>query len=459
MARAAILTLLALGAGASGAAAGELELDVVGARAIGRAGTQTVSGAGGAALLVNPAGLARRPEGRVQVGVALHDDDASYRTPDAEATDSPTVSDRGPTLAAPMLAAHLSVGPVVLGVALLELGRLDHTMPAPDNDQPPADVARLFPHRYGGLEISARRRALMAGAGARVGEWLGVGLSVGAADVEVAERRRVWAGFRSIDTLGLPDHDVDVALTARDRFVPLASGGVLVAPPQVPLEMGVAVSWSADAWADGDAVVGAVSTGAGPDGDGAGDADLRIGGPTTLRGGLRYLGQRIAVEAGGDMIWYRDAGKLPEWRTHDVAVRHEVSGATAPLGRLPSLLARRDHAILRGAVDVETVPGLLWLTAGYSFATAATSRAHLAPAFGDTGGHTVAAGAEASWNQITFTLGYARTIAPDVTVDADETAVSMENPFGAAAGTAPAAAGTHARAHDAVGLAIEIAWE
>ena len=117
----------------------------------------------------------------------------------------------------------------------------------------------------------------------------------------------------------------------------------------------------------------------------------------------------------------------------------------------------RDHAVLRSAVDVEAVPGLLWLTAGYAFSTAGTSRAHVSPVFGDTGGHTVAAGVEASWNQTTLTLGYARLLTRSRTVDADETAVEVVNPFGA--GTAPAAPGRHGRAHDAVGLSVEVAWE
>lgn len=459
-ARAAILTLLAVGAAqARGrvAAAGELDLDVVGARAIGRAGTQTVSGDGGAALVVNPAGLARRPETRVQVGVALHDDDARYRVAGAAAADSPTVADRGPSVAAPMVAAHVSAGPVVLGLLLIELGALERRMPVPDADQPPADVGRLFPHRYGGLEVDVRRRAAVAGAAMRVGEWLGLGASAGVSEVEVAERRRIWAGFGAIDEIGEASHDVDLSLSARDRLVPMASVGALAAPPELPIELGVAVAWSADAWAHGEAAVGRASSGAGPAGTAdAGDAQVRIGGATTLRGGLRYLGQRVAAEVGADMVWYREDAKLPEWRLRDVLVQHE-SGATADLARIDSLMARRNHSVVRAAFDVEAVAGLLWLTAGYAHATAATATRRLAPAFGDTGGHTLALGAEAAWNQITFTLGIARTISPDVRVTETDTDVSLVNPFDA--GSAPAAAGRHHRAHDAIGLSIEVAWD
>src|SRR5262249_38355684 len=99
------------------------------------------------------------------------------------------------------------------------------------------------------------------------------------------------------------------------------------------------------------------------------------------------------------------------------------------------------------------------LTTGYAYQTAATSRSRLSPGFGDPGGHTLALGAEGSWNQVTFTIGYARLIAPAETVAPGATEVDIINPFGAEAGTAPAAAGRHTHAHDAVGAALEIGWD
>jgi len=333
-------------------------------------------------------------------------------------------------------------------------------LPAPQVGQPAEDVSRLFPHRYGGLELDFRRRVLVVGAATRVGEWLGVGVAAGASDVTIGERRRLWAGFagRTADEqVGAPAWDVDLAMRASDHFVPLAAGGLLVAPPQLPVEMAAAVTWSADAYPDGDATLIAAGDSAPIIIDTGAGAEVRVASPTTLRTGLRYLGERVIAEAAADLVWYRDAGKLPVWRVHDLAVSDVVSGRVDEIERVPSLAAVRDHAVIRSAVDVEAVPGLLWLTAGYAFSTAGTSRAHVSPVWGDTGGHTIAAGVEASWNQTTLTLGYARLLAQTRSIAADETSVDVVNPFDA--GTAPAAPGRHGRAHDAVGLSIEVAWE
>jgi len=452
----AILVLVA----ASRAHAGGLDLDLFGTRSIGRAGTAVVSGDGGTSILVNPAGLARRTETRAQVGVALHDDDATYRSPDASETNSPMIRDRAQPVAAPSAGLATSLGPVVVGAAVLVAGNLERTLPAPQVGQPAEDVSRLFPHRYGGLELDFRRRVLVVGAATRVGEWLGVGVAAGASDVTIGERRRLWAGFagRTADEqVGAPAWDVDLAMRASDHFVPLAAGGLLVAPPQLPVEMAAAVTWSADAYPDGDATLIAAGDSAPIIIDTGAGAEVRVASPTTLRTGLRYLGERVIAEAAADLVWYRDAGKLPVWRVHDLAVSDVVSGRVDEIERVPSLAAVRDHAVIRSAVDVEAVPGLLWLTAGYAFSTAGTSRAHVSPVWGDTGGHTIAAGVEASWNQTTLTLGYARLLAQTRSIAADETSVDVVNPFDA--GTAPAAPGRHGRAHDAVGLSIEVAWE
>jgi hypothetical protein len=457
--RAALTVVLALAA-ARGARAGGLDLDLFGTRSIGRAGTAVVSGDGGTSILVNPAGLARRTETRAQVGVALHDDDATYRSPDAEAENSPLIRDRAQPVAAPSAGLATSLGPIVLGGAVLVAGNLERTLPAPQVGQPAADVERLFPHRYGGLELDFRRRALVLGAATRIGEWLGVGLAVGASDVTIGERRRLWAGFAgrtAEEQVGAAAWDVDLSLRGTDSFVPLAAGGVLVAPPELPIEMAAALTWSADAYPDGDAALIAAGESAPVILDSGAGAELRVASPTTLRGGLRYLGERFIAELAGELVWYREAGKLPVWRVHDLAVRDAVSGRVDPIERIPSLAAVRDHGAVRGAIDVEAVPGFLWLTAGYAFATAGTSRAHVAPVFGDTGGHTLAIGAEASWNLMTITLGYARLIAATRAVAADQTDVAIINPFDA--GSGPAAAGRHGRAHDAVGVAVEVAWE
>jgi hypothetical protein len=454
----AIASILAVTiAGAGPASAGGLDFDLVGARSIGRAGTTTVSGDGGSALVFNPAGLARSTSLRVQVGLSLHDDDASYRAPDAEVADSPTVADRGPPAVAPSAAVQGAIGPVVVGAGVLELGHLDRLMPAPAFGQTDPDVDQLFPHRYGGLELRYRRRVAVVGAAMRVGEWLGVGVSLGAADVELGERRRIWAGFASRDELAYPTNDLDLTLSAADHLVPFATAGALAAPPSLPIELGVAVSWSADAYVTGGAALGRtfdrpypMPLGSAP------EARLRLGMPAALRAGARYLGDRVQIEVGAELTWFSDAGKLPTWRTSGLAVRDET-GEEAAVGDVPSLVALRDHTALRGALDVEVVSGLLWLTAGYAHSSGATARSHVSAAFGDIAAHTVSLGAEGTWNQITFALGVARRLSPSVDLAPEDSDVLVENPFDA--GTASAGAGRHKRAHDAVGLTMEIAWE
>jgi hypothetical protein len=437
--------------------AGGLDFDLVGARAIGRAGATAVSGDGPVALVRNPAGLARSGSLRLQLGISMHDDDASFRAPNADVQDSPTVADRSSPALAPSLAVLGGLGPVVLGAALLELGHLDRRLPAPEFGQQASDVNRLFPHRYGGLELSYRRRVAVVGAAARIGEWLGVGLSLGASDVEVGERRHIWAGFAGRDQLVFPTRDLDLAMSGRDRLVPFASAGLLIAP-SLPIELGVALSWSDDANAEGDAALGRIANRPFPEplASGVPAADLRLGMPTALRGGARYLGERVVVEVNAELTWFTDAGKVPAWRIDGVSVRDDT-GQVEPIQDVASLVAQRDHATVRGAVDVEVVQGLLWLTAGYAHAARATGASHVSPGFGDLAGHTVSMGAEGTWNQIAFALGIARRFSPSLVVGDRGSQVEVENPFDA--GTASAGAGRHSRAHDAVGLTMEIAWE
>ncbi len=439
------------------AAAGGLDLDLIGARAIGRAGTTTVSGDGGAALVTNPAGLARSSALRVQLGLSLHDDDLRFTA--ADAARSPTVVDRSEPQLAPTVAVVGGLGPVVLGAAYTELGRLDRLLPAPLSGQPVGD---LFPHRYGGLALRYRRRAAVVGVAVRAGDWLGLGASVGASRVELDERRRVWAGFSGTTVVGDERHDLDLRLGGRDRLVPLAAAGALVAPPSLPLELAASLSWSADADLAGELALdptGNPQTRVQPSATGPLEAAVRVGMPTTLRAGARYLGQRLLVEVGGELTWFTRRGAVPTWSTSGMEVTEQVSGATTGLGEVPSLAAQRDHGAVRGAVDVELIPGLLWATAGYAYATGATGRRHLSAGFGDLAGHTASVGLEATWNQITFALGLSRRFSPSVTVPVMQTDGVIANPFGADRGSADAGAGQHGRGHDAAGLTVEVGWD
>jgi hypothetical protein len=260
--------------------------------------------------------------------------------------------------------------------------------------------------------------------------------------------------------LAFPTRDLDLALAGRDRLVPFASAGIRVAPPALPIELAAAVSTSRDASLRGDAGLGRTADSDYPapltGGGGAPAAALRLGMPTTARAGLRVLVDRFLVELDAEIIWLRPAGKRPVWRTSDMSVSDET-GVNAELDQIPSLVSLRDHVAVRGAVDLELVPDLLWVSAGYRHTTAATGRSRLSAGFGDVGGHTLSLGAEGSWNQLSFAIGVAHRFSPAVSLSSSESAVEVENPF--EAGTTSAGAGHHDRAHDSVGLSIEVAWE
>ena len=169
---------------------------------------------------------------------------------------------------------------------------------------------------------------------------------------------------------------------------------------------------------------------------------------------MRYLGDRVLIEAGAELTAYVGGDAAPVWRLRGVAVEQDMDGGPrAVLDQIPALVHRRAHATVRAAVDVELVPGFVWLTGGYAYRRAASPRRRLAPGFGDLGGHTAATGLDAVWDDVTLTVGYARTIAPSARVRPSETRVAVVSPFG---GTAPAGAGRYRSGADSFGLSIEL---
>ncbi|HTM22510.1 MAG TPA: hypothetical protein VL172_18440 [Kofleriaceae bacterium] len=445
---AALLTLLAAGP----ARADELQEDLVAPRGIGRAGAVTVSEDGGAALLLDPGALARRGGRRLQLAVAVHDRDARFRASDAP--DSPAIADRGPAATFPLLAFAAELGPIIAAAAYLETGDLERALPAPAFDQPGADVLRLYPHRYAGTALGFHRRTLAAGAAVRATSWLGLGAAVTASDVSLSETRTAWGGFSGrLEELGDPEYDLELHLTGADHFVPGASAGALIAPAELPLEMALSVQWSTAAALSGDAEIRSTRSTQG-DNQGPGTGTTSLASPLTARAGLRYLGDRILAEAGGELTFYPGEPDQRDWTLTGVAVVDRQNIPYHPASA-PSLIAQRDHAAVRAAVDVEVARGFLWLTAGYAYRTPACPRARLSPVAGDLGGHTLAAGAEGQLDQITFTIGYARTWA--AAVIPETTDVWIVDPFGG--DTGPSALGRHDRAVDSFGAALEVAWE
>ncbi len=422
-------------------------------RGLGRAGAVVVSADGTDALVLNPAGLARREGARVQLGATLVDSDVSYDSLDP---DAPTISSRASPTAAPQIGFQLALGSVVVGAAYVELADVVRTLPSPSFDQPANDVARLFPHRYAALSARHARSAVIAGAAFRATDWLGVGASGGFERASLEETRHVWAGFDGRDPLGSAERDLALALSASDPFVPVASAGVLVAPPQVPLELAISGSYAAPAHAEGDARLTSTRTAEFPRPPAeAAAARLRLSPTVTVRTGARYLGDRLTIEVAGELSYFLDSN-VPRWRTDGLTVTDE-STAQGDLVQLDSLAPQRDHAALRAAVDVEVVTGFVWLTAGYAYRTASAASSRLSVGFADLDTHLVAAGAEGRWGETTLTVGYARALSAAVRVNESESAIPMVNPF--AAGSAPAAAGRYDTAADLLGLSVEIAWE
>ena len=450
----AILVALAVFAPAATAFAGGLELDVVGTRALGRAGAMIVGADGATALAVNPAGMARRDSPRFQLGAALVDSDVEYTSPVAG---SPAISNRAGPTSAPQLGFQTGLGSVIVGVAYIELGDLARSLPAPAFDQPAGDVGRLFPHRYAGLALRHQRQALMVGAAIRITEWLGVGVAGTAARVELSETRHVWAGFDGRDPIGVADRDLRLELSGTDSFVPGSTVSALIAPPRLPLELAVSTSLSAATDIDGDARLSSTSRAQFPQPRSFGaTARAELAGTAVVRAGVRYLGERVIAEASGELSYYLGSGGNPRWDTANLEVIDE-STAEGELTQLSSLVTQRDHGAVRGSVEVDVVGGFLWLTSGYAYRTAAGAERLLAPGFADLDSHTVAVGVEGTWQGTTLSIGYARTMSRTVTVDPADSGVEMVNPFDA--GTLMVGGGTYDVATDAFALTLEVAWE
>lgn len=426
-----------------------LDLDVSSPRAIGRAGAVVVSSDGGDALVINPAGTVRRGGYRVQVGTALHDSDTRYRA----GGDSPEVRDQAGPVRAPAVAVLGAYDRWVFGAAYLETGDLARSYARPAFSQPPADIQRLFPHRYGGLDTRYRRHTIAAGVAVRAGDSLGLGLSVRADHVDLDETRHLWAGFDGRDAVGDPARDMVLRVRGRDWFVPGVAAGALYAP-EAPFELAVSATWSMDAELSGTPELETATDG-GPTAELIGPRSrTTLASPLTVRAGARYLGERFYLEVAGEAHWFAGTEPDPVWQLEGVTAV-DSTGAEGELSTVRSIVDRRTYGAARGAVDVEVVRGFLWLTGGYAFTWRGQRLDRLVPGHVDLGGHTVAAGAEAQWEQLTFTVGYARTLGRDHTVT--DSTISLVNPF--AAGTATTANGRYEAAHDAFAASVEIAWE
>ena len=435
------------------------EAPVVGGRtprAIGRAGVGTVSDDGGGALLANPAAIARRDSTRMQLALAFVDDEMYW----LHSQSSPAARDQSSSRLVPLVALEGSIGGWVIGIGAMTSARSERLLRRP-GAIPPSEYGNTFEYRYAGLSGSFRRDTLTAGAAHRITDTVALGIALATSRVTITESRRLWAGdvdrvvfgVRRPDRAGDPAHDVEVAMAGEDNFAPSVVAGVLVAPQDSRIELGLSASWSAPARVKGDIA----TTGAAPNvGTADGDASVRleVEQPITVRTGVRWLGDRVIAEVGGDLHWFPRRAEEAVWRVAGVTIT-DTTSPSAPqsveLTNVTSRLSSRTHGALRAAVDVELIAGFLWATGGYALATAGTGRARLSPTFGDLGGHTMALGIETTTGGFTVTLGWARTWS--IKEPEPFSRWQLDNPFGSGDMAVPS--GTYDGSTDLIGISVD----
>jgi hypothetical protein len=423
-------------------------------RAIGRAGAATVGDDGGGALLINPAAMARRDTTRGQVGISVIEDAVHWQSDPAAA---PRSTGQAGSRIAPIGAAIAAVDHWIIGAGVMTAAVADRSLPRPGDDLGERDAAYdlRYAYRYAGIAGSYRRDTLAIGAARRLGNSLAVGLSLGASQVNVTEQRRIWAGLDSREAIGDPTRDVDLALSATDRFAASAVAGVLYAPEDAPIELGASVAWAGTVRLDGKAS----AFGDRPSGpmvvySGSPRASLAVRQPLAVRAGGRYVGDRIVAELDGDLWVAASAAESATWRVSGIRIIDPSSSQAMPvevdLGPVPSRISQHTHVAVRTAVDVELMPGFLWATGGYAFSNLVTPAAWLSPSFGDLGGHTLGLGLEAAAGGFTVTLGWSRTWSLATRAP---TELQLDNPF--LAGDAPVPSGTYDGSLDQIGILIE----
>jgi len=425
-------------------------------RAIGRAGVATVGDDGGGALLINPAAMARRDTTRGQVGISVIEDAVHWQNDPAAA---PRSTGQAGSRIAPIGAAIGAIDHWIIGAGVMTAAVADRSLPRPRDDPGDHDAAYdlRYAYRYAGIAGSYRRDTLAIGAARRLGDSLAVGLSLGASQVNVTEQRRIWAGLDTREAIGNPTRDVDLALSATDRFAVSAVAGVLYAPEDAPIELGASVAWAGTVRLDGNvSAFGARPIG--PmviyTGTGSPRASLAVRQPLAVRAGGRYVGDRIVAELDGDLWVAASAAESATWQVSGIRIVDPSSSQAMPvevdLEQVPSRISQHTHVAVRTAVDIELMPGFLWATGGYAFSNLVTPAAWLSPSFGDLGGHTLGLGLETTAGGFTVTLGWSRTWSLATRAP---TELQLDNPF--LAGDGPVPSGTYDGSLDQIGILIE----
>jgi hypothetical protein len=175
--------------------------------------------------------------------------------------------------------------------------------------------------------------------------------------------------------------------------------------------------------------------------------------PLVLHAGVRWIGERYAVEGGATAWSYRGVGEVgDEWTITGARVIDET-GASAPIDRMTTRIGRRSHGALRLSGDLEVIPGFAWISVGYGWRGAAQATRATTLGGVDRGGHTLALGAELTAGAAVITLGWSRRLTRDTTVGTPT--LPWDNPL--APDTQPANVGTYGHSRDVVGIGVEIA--
>jgi hypothetical protein len=446
VARLALVVVVAWGGSAR---AGGLVFDGSSGRAIGRAGVSTVADDGGDALIVNPAGLARRDTTRAQIGVVLADDSIDWHP---SISDTPVARDQSASSALPMIAIETALDGWVFGIGAQTTAASARTFESP-LDYPVDSLMNHFEYRYAGVASALRRDTASIGVARRLGDAVALGASFGMSRVALDEARSVWVDpvqGRAVD----PNRDALVAISA-SGWSPSATAGVLIAPSDTRVELAASVAWAAASALTGDFSAAGPNMGMSAPGVAVDvespNARLVLHEPVTVRTGARWVGERWIAEVDSDLWIYSSAAQAATWQLRGLTVTDPASGASTAISALPSRISAQTHGAVRAAVDVQLLAGFLWATAGYAYRTAGTSSARMSPTLGQLAGHTAAAGLEVTAGGFTIALGWSRTWS--IARDAPNTVWLHDNPFGVGDSAVPT--GRYDGSSDQIGIAVD----
>jgi hypothetical protein len=401
--RAAIVVILVT---LSGRALAE---DAPGARAIGRAGAALLRDDAGA-LLVNPAAIAQRGAVRAILGATLASDARTTEAGALAASGAPPAVSRAGAGVLPWGGLVAGVGDdVVVGAVVAARTRAAVAYPEPGAFQ--NDDRVFYPQRYAGTKLTFARSEAALGIAVRALPWLALGASLGASRVTLEHGVTVWGGDAEAADLGAldPRLDMPLVLDGRSGPVPAATLSAVAAPPDLPLELTAAVSFSGDASIQAtpalqpSRALGLVGASVAP----GALARLELPGETIVRGGARVVAGPAAVELDAEVRFARGA---PAWDITGVALV-PAGGEPVPLRRAPLGADVGTTASVRGAAEVNL--GFLTLSAGYAFAGGNGAT----PVWPGGPSHTVAIGVEARAGGATIVLGVAHAFRPASSTD------------------------------------------